>query len=432
MALIVDRRGLLRSGAAFSALALTGLPRGAFAAGTDMRCVWWGSAERNQRTQAVIDLYVKQNSGLAITGEPIAGSDYWVKLATAMAGRNIADIFQLEPSTISDYSGRGACMKLDPFVGSALDVSNFAEGTVKLTTIDGTLYGVGLGLNSFAMLYDADAMAAAKVEIPRDRQMTWTEFAALAKAFKANGPKKRNYWAAPYGARYFYLFDVWLRQKNKELFKDGGIGYDASDAEEWFAYWEDLRQNDLCVSADIQTRDDNSIETNSLTLGNSAIGFAYSNQLIGYQKLVPGTLDLTAFPKMESGPSGHYYRPGLIWSIGATSQNGEAAARFISYFVNDIEAGKILGVERGVPLSLPVREAILPGLNETEKKTIAYIDFLADKVVAYPPPAPIGANEFDRNVMRVVADQLAFGQIDVKTAAQNLVDRGKEVLSARK
>ena len=428
----IDRRTILKGGAALTgALAMPGLIRPARAQSTRLRCTWWGSSERNQRTEAVIDLYEKSNPEVAIAGEQIAGSDYWVKLATAMAGRNVSDVFQLEPSTISDYSGRGACMSLEPFLGSALDLSTFAQGTVDLTRVDGTLYGVGLGLNSFAMLFDSDAIAAAGVTFPTDRQMTWDEFAQFAKDFKDNGPKKRNYWGAPYGGRYFYVFDVWLRQRGKVLFDAGQVGFTAADAKEWFAYWEDLRKGGYTVNAGIQTTDDNSIETNALTLGNSAIGFAYSNQLVGYQKLSKGTLGLTALPGLEGQPSGHFYRPGLIWSIGNTTDNGEAAARFINFFVNDIEAGKILSVERGVPLSLPVREAILPTLNETEKKTVAYVDFLADKVVDYPPPAPIGANEFDRNVMRMVADQIAFERISIDEGAEMLVARGNEVLRAR-
>lgn len=97
-----------------------------------LRCVWWGSADRSRRTNEVISLYQKADPKTAISGEMIAGSDYWTKLATSMAGRNVADIFQLEPSTIADYSGRGACMELDKFVGSSLDLSGFGKTEVDL------------------------------------------------------------------------------------------------------------------------------------------------------------------------------------------------------------------------------------------------------------------------------------------------------------
>jgi multiple sugar transport system substrate-binding protein len=127
-------------------------------------------------------------------------------------------------------------------------------------------------------------------------------------------------------------------------------------------------------------------------------------------------------------PSGHYYRPALIWGIGATSKNPEIAAAYINFFVNDPKAGEILGVERGVPMSQGIREAILPSLNEVEKATVKYVNLLADKVIPYPPPAPKGSTEFDHTAMRPTADQLAFGKLTVAQAAQRLYDEGNRIL----
>lgn len=228
------------------------------------------------------------------------------------------------------------------------------------------------------------------------------------------------------------MFEVWLRQRGKQVFSDeGSIGYNLDDAKEWFTYWEGLREKGYTVSADIQAMDDNTIESNALSLGNSSIGFAYSNQMVGYQQIAKNKLGIAMVPGNGSDKTGHFYRPGLIWSLGSTTKNAEEAAKFVSFFVNDIEAGKILGVERGVPMSAKVREAILPGLDETARATVDYVEFLADKVDVYPAPAPIGANEFDRNVMRPAADSLAFGQLSIAEASQKLVDDGTAVLSKR-
>jgi multiple sugar transport system substrate-binding protein len=239
-----------------------------------------------------------------------------------------------------------------------------------------------------------------------------------------------DYWGAPYGARYHYVFDVWLRQRGKRLYtEDAKLGFTVDDAKEWFSYWEDLRKRNGCVPADVQTLDQAQIERNALALGKSAMGLTYSNQLIGYQLLTKNKLGITMVPQAGPGAkSGHYYRPALIWSIGSTTKQADKAAAFISFFVNDLEAGKILGVERGVPMSPKVREAILPSLNEVERATVDYVNLLADKVSDYPPPVPIGAVEFDNNVMRKVADQVAFGQMSINDAAQRLLEDGNAVL----
>ncbi len=424
-----DRRTFLKSTLALGGAATFGTLAAsrAQAEAVRLRATWWGSPDRARRTTDVAKLFSDRNPDVSITGEPI-GADYWPKLGTAMAGRNIPDVFQLEPNSLSDYAGRGACLALDPYVGKQLDISSFGEKMVDLCRARDKIYGVALGLNSFSLFYDQTVFEKAGIK-PPSHDTTWKQFADMSVDLtKAVG--RPDYWAAPYGARYYYVFDVWLRQRGKVLFtEDAKVGFTVDDAKEWFTYWEDLRKKNACVPADVQTLDQNQIERNSLAMGKSAMGLTYSNQLVGYQLLTKNKLGITMVPTNGAGTkSGHYYRPALIWSIGATSKNGDKAASFISFFVNDIEAGKVLGVERGVPMSSKVRAVVQPTLNETERATVDYVSLLADKVSAYPPPAPVGAVEFDNNVMRKVADQIAFEQISIADGAQKLFDDGNAVL----
>ncbi|WP_202964564.1 ABC transporter substrate-binding protein [Inquilinus limosus] len=425
----LNRRSLLGGSLAATA-ALTFGPGLARAEGTRLRLAWWGSQDRTRRTQAVIDLYQKKAPGVSIVGEAISGSAYWTKLSTQMAGRNISDVYQLEPRTISDYSGRGACMALDPFLSKTLKIDDFDPGTVDLCRIGGTVWGVALGLNSFSLFYDTTVFAKAGLP-PPTAETTWTQYADLSvELTKALG--KDHFWGSSYGARYSYVLDVWLRQRGKTLYsEDGQLGFGVEDAKEWYAYWEELRARGGCVGGDIQTQDQSIIETNPLSRGYSAMGFTYSNQLVGYQAMMPNKLGITMVPQAGGGaPSGHYYRPALIWSIGSTSKNGEAAAAFIDFFVNDLEAGRILGVERGVPPSRKVREAILPTLNETERASVEYVNALAGKVGAYQAPPPIGSQEFGDH-LGITTDRLAFGQLSIADAAKQLVEQGNVLLRRR-
>jgi multiple sugar transport system substrate-binding protein len=429
----LDRRSFLKHGMAGGATALAAgalplLAGGpARAADTNLRVYWWGSQDRARRTMAVGDLFHERNPSVTVTGE-VTGGDYWQKLATQMVGRNMPDVFQLEPNTLADYSRRGATRPLDPFMPKPLDIDGFGKGMVDLCRVDGKVFGVALGLNSFAMIYDQDAFEKASIK-PPTIGTTWKEYADLAvELTKAAG--RPGYFGAPYGARYHYVFEIWLRQRGKGLYSpEGKIGFTVDDAKEWYSYWEDLRARGGCVTADIQALDELLIDSNALATGKSATGLVFSNQLIGYQLLTKSKLGLTTVPFAGPGmPSGHYYRPALIWGIGATSKNPEIAAAYINFFVNDPKAGELLGVERGVPMSQSIREAILPSLNEVEKATVKYVNTLADKVIPYPPPAPKGSTEFDHTAMRPTADQLAFGKLTVAQAAQRLYDEGNRIL----
>ena len=46
------------------------------------------------------------------------------------------------------------------------------------------------------------------------------------------------------------------------------------------------------------------------------------------------------------------------------------AVDYVSFFVNDLGAGAALGVERGIPCSKKVRDALAPTLEEEERTAI--------------------------------------------------------------
>jgi len=424
----MDRRTLLAAGLA------TGLPLAWQAASAqtqaaELRLMWWGSQDRAKRTLAVADLFAKACPGLTAVGEAI-GADYFPKLTTMLVGRNLPDVFQLEPGTLPDFTRRSATLELDKFIGPTIRTQDFLAGALDLGRVDKKVCGMPLSINAFSLFFDADEFKKAKLDPPK-AGITWDEIGKLAiEIGKAAGRDK--YWGLPNASRYPYVFEGWLHQRGKLLFtEDGKLGFSLDDAKEWYTYWDGLRKAGGCVAADVQASDVHSIDSNPLSRGNAAMAFTYSNQLVGYQLALKQKLGITALPLQKAGgKSGLFYRPGLFWSIGKTSKNPEAAAKFIDYFVNDIEAGKLLSVERGVPVNLKVRQAVTPLLNEVERATVAYIDGLADRVDPYPPLVPAGSSEFDNRVMRPVADELAFGKLTVAQAADKLITEGRRAIRA--
>lgn len=426
---MITRRNLLQTSAILAAAApLAGaFDSHAFAASEELRLYWWGSQDRARRTLEVASLFGKANPDIVASGEPV-GSDYWPKLATMMVGGNLPDIIQMEANSLPDYSRRGANLPLNDYLGKAIRTDRLAEGVLKLGTIDEKVTGIALGLNAFSLFYDKEAFTKAGIEGPK-WGTTWEEIGKIAiEVAKASG--KSNYWGIANGARYNYVFDAWLHQRDKTLFtEDGKFGFDVEDAKAWYAYWDKLAKAGATVAADVQSGDTHLIDTNPLTKGATAMAFTFSNQFVGYQTVLKQPLGIATLPvESQNGKSGLFYRPALTWSIGKTSKHADAAAKFIDFFINSPEAGKILGVERGVPINLDVRAAVAPTLNDNERASVAYIDFIADKVGAYPAPPPLGSTEFDVSVMRPIADQLAFGKLSVDDAAKKLIADGKRVM----
>ena len=414
-----DRRQILHRGLMLGAAAFAQAPR-ALAADTVMRLYWWGTPARSERTLGVARLFEAANPGTRINGE-VGGGDYWSKLTTMIAGGNAPDIFQLEPGRFPDYSRRGTTLPLNDYLGKVIRTDHFAPGILDLGTVDGKVTGMPLSLNSFALLYEVDAFKQAGIA-PPTAKTTWDQFTTLCVDLtKAIG--KKNVWAVGNCSRYLQTFQAWLIQRGKLLFTaEGKPGFDVKDAADWFAYWDALARAGGCASAEVQALDRGNVDSNQMARGNAVVTMSYSNLLPAYQVFAKSPLEITSLPILsDSAPSGLFYRPGLHWSIASTAKSPELAARFIDFFVNDIEAGKILSVERGAPINLEVQKVVAPTLDEVERRTLDYLKAIEGRVSSYPPPFPLGTSEFDERSFRPVADKVAFRQLSPAKGAEQLL-----------
>lgn len=425
---MLNRRAFLRSAAVLGAgSAFATLPAFRAAAEETMRLYWWGTPNRAERTLGVARLFEAAHAGLKINGE-VGGNDYWAKLTTMISGGNAPDIFQLEPSRFADYSRRDTALALNDYLGKTIRTDKLAPGVLELGTVDGKVTGMPMSLNAFAMFYDTEAFKAAGITPPSEKT-TWDEFAKMCiDLTKAMG--KKNVWAVANCARYSYALQAFVEQRGKKLYSaEGGIGFDLADATDWYGYWDSLTKAGGCVSAEVQAQDKLLVDSNPLTTGHSVITIAFSNQLPAYQAVAKSPLAITSLPvAAPDGPSGLFYRPGLHWSIASTAKNPERAAQFIDFFINDLEAGKLLGVERGVPVNVDVKQAVVPLIDATPKLTVDYISSIEGRVGAYPPPVPLGASEFDERALRPIADKLAFGQLTPAEAGEELVAAAAKIL----
>ncbi|WP_075214230.1 ABC transporter substrate-binding protein [Mongoliimonas terrestris] len=421
----LNRRTFIQSTTA--ALALSAFGGGAaFAQDQRLRFIWWGSQERADRTNKAVAAYLEANPGLTVDGEFVGWSDYWTRLATQVAGRNAPDLIQMDYRYIFEYARRGALLPLDEYLGGALSIADFGENNINAGKVDGKLYGINLGVNSSAALYDAAAWEAAGAT-PPSQAITWDQFAANCEAFaKAN--TRANFYATADASGLEPSFELWLRQQGKALYNDDGkVGYEPADAAAWFTYWAEIRKAGGCVPPDVQALDTLTIETNPLTTGYAATGFAHSNQFVGYQKLNKAKLVISAYPVREGGQPGHYYKPSMLLSLSAGTQAAEAAVKLANFFVADPTGVNILGVERGVPASDAMRAQLGTTLDDTSQQMVTYIADIEDVVGALPPPPPKGAGEIAFTLTRI-SQEVAFEAKSAEEGGEQLVSEATSIL----
>src|SRR5215813_15646521 len=180
IAIITGITGLWLAGAVHfhAAAQSTGTP-------IELRVAWWGSQDRHNRTIKAIELFQKKYPNIKVTYEFAGWGDYWTKMTTQAAGRNLPDVMQQDYAFIGEWTSRGLIAPLDDYVKSGtIDVRDVPEALLKGGIVNGKLVAVNLGANSQCWVLDVDAFKKAGVELPPSN-WTWTDFEKTAMALHA-------------------------------------------------------------------------------------------------------------------------------------------------------------------------------------------------------------------------------------------------------
>ncbi len=426
MTVSLDRRQFMLGSSALATAAALGISPAA-AADVHLRLYWWGGQARADRTNAVSDLYAKANPGFTYDKDFNAFNDYWPKLGTQVAGGNAPDVFQMDYRYIVEYAKRGAVLALDDYVGKSLKLDDFDKDQIEGGKVDGKLYAISLGANSVAMMVNKTAFDAAGVELPT-RDWSYDDYKAHADAFNAKSNGMRLLADGSQGGDP--ALENWLRASGKTLYTaDGKLGFGADDLIAWFKLWDELRKANVCVGPDDQALDATAaIDTTMITLGKAATTFANSNQLIGFQAVNKNELTMINFPRPGKGVGGgHYRKPSQFWSVNPKSPTLEDDIKYVSFFINDLEAGKVLGVERGIPCSASVRAAVSPTLSPQDQLALNFVSNLGDLLGALPPSPPAAAGEVATQ-LNTTAQSIAFGQATPEDAGAAFIKEAQDIL----
>ena len=394
-------------------------------AGTRLRCFWWGNPDRDKRTKAALDAY-KAKNGTEISAESLGWGDYWTKLGTQTAGGNAPDLIQMDYRYIFEYARRGTLLALESQTPKPLDLSTFNDATRSCGMVDGKLFGVTLGTNSKAMVYDTTMFEKVGVK-QLDPNWTWDDFARIAGEISKLNPGK--YWGSGDNSRWEQGFEHYLNQRSKLLYTaEGKAAFTRDDVTAWFDLWDKLRKSGAVAPAEVGATNTGSIEQYEVSRGTAAMSFANSNQVVAFQGINKNKLGLSVFPNEKGAKSGHYIKPAMLMSVSAKSKAPEEAAKVIQFMVNEPDGVKALGIERGVPPSSTAQKFVTPDLDDLGKMQVDFVAAVSKVAVPLPPPPPKGAGEIEKLMLRV-ADTVAFGRASVKDGAQQFFTEAESILA---
>ncbi|WP_165945102.1 ABC transporter substrate-binding protein [Micromonospora sp. KC723] len=372
--------------------------------------------------QKAIDLFQTKNPNIKITPSFQEYEAYWQKMATETAGNNAPDVFQMDFSYLREYADRNALYDLKKQEGDALKLDDLLEGLKGAGEVKGGLYGVPVGGNTWGYMYNPAAFAQAGVPEPKPG-WTWNDYrTTVAKITQAT--KGKVYGGGNYVGSYYNL-ELQLRQEGGLLYtEDGKLGFDKARLAKFFSEGKALADAKavLPIEKSVQIKPQHALE---LDLIAGEIG--WDNFMARYAASTKAQLKLGPVPSDNPNSSGQYLKPAMLLSVSKKTKHAEAAAKLISFMINDPEVGKIFGANRGLPATNAQRAAVqLEGPLAT---VAAYEEGLKEQLTKAPPAPPKGAGTLEQAFIRI-AEELQYGRISVDEAVNQFFTEVEETLES--
>jgi len=428
----LNRRKFLQRSAGFagSVAAMSALGRPAFAQDSIIRHFWWGNPERDRRTFEVIEIFNSKNPGITVVGETLGFADYFTKLTTQIAGGNMPDVIQQGYGVLFEYIANGAVVPLDDYVGNSLDISKMDQSAIDAGTVDGKFYALSIGANSHMAMFNTRLFEEAGI-VPGETfdpyGYTYDQLSEFAAAIKeATGVPGTDDNTADY-----QNFSDFVGQKGAMLYnEDGSYGATQEIIEEYWSIWEGIRNAGGTPPGPESAGLAGVAELSQMGVvtGKSAMTYLWSNQLVGVQGLMEDKLGAAMYPNTPEMIPGSIVQPSQFVCLTRDSVDPEAATKYMSAFVNDLDMTAVLGLERGIPSQSEVRAALQPNLTEVEALSVEFFDKIQGKTAVLPPPPPSGANEVEQTFERLAVAVL-LGERSIPEVATDFLNQARAILA---
>ncbi|WP_320785121.1 ABC transporter substrate-binding protein [Streptomyces sp. CRN 30] len=387
-----------------------------------LRYTWWGNPDRADRTERALALFEKAHPDIDVQTSFSGYDAYKQKLATQAAGGDAPDVMQLDYRQIDQYASGGVLLDLAA-EQDALRTSGIEPGLLATGRVDGTQYAVPQGRGTETLVYDVAAWKESGVPLPA-ADWTWDEWADAMRLLAERTGRP----GATDPGQSEDVFEMWLRGQGKSLYtEDGGLGFTADDLTRWWTFTDGLRREGAVSPAEQTTQLDGSVENTPLGRGKAIADFNWDAPASGYLTLVAGGVALATVPSGADGTPGQYFKPSMFLGVSAGTAHPEEAARLIDFMVNDVEAGKILGATRSIPVNESVREETEPRLTEFDR-TIAAFQTSLEGTLDDPPQAPPSGDNALQTTFARDYDQVSYERMSPREAAEDYVTEAKAEL----
>lgn len=391
-----------------------------------MRLAWWGNPTRDERTLKAADMYMAKHPEVKIESETTGWAGYWDKLATQAAAGSLPDLIQHDYAYMLQWVTRNQLADLTPYVkDGTIDLSKVNDSFLTGGMVDGKIYGISLGTNAVCLTYDPAVLAKAGIPKPDTATWTWEDFERIAlEVYRKTGVQTIPFFTTDPRVGFEHL----IRQTGAKLFGTTGLGFtDVSALREFYAIQLRLLDAGALIRPEVAFVSV-SPEEGEFAKGRSWVEFIWSNQFVATQAAAARPLELGLMPILKGAKAkGTYLKPSMFFSIPASAENPKDAARFLNYFLNDIEVNDMLMGERGIPIPDDVREHMATKVDPINKQIFDFISLASTNSGSIDPPDPEAASEFLK-MARDVTQEILLKRISLDAGVAKIMNEGNNIL----
>jgi multiple sugar transport system substrate-binding protein len=407
---------------------------GSATTGGTLNFTWWGNPTRDERTLQLVRLFEQNNPGVTVETETVGFANYWDLLATKQAAGTLPDVMQMDYAYIAQYNDRNLLVDLQPFAQRGLiDLSKWSDAGLSGGRQGGKLVGLNLGVNAWGVVVDRAVLQQAGVTI-NDTAWTWRDFEnAALQIYQRTGVK-----TMPSNEHYQIIENV-VRYFGVPMYSADGKSLGFTNNAAALAAVKELIDMQLRLKAAGALYDPEdafisgrSMPEEPLSKGNTWNLWNWSNQYVALVAAAGRPLDYYLCPAPTAtgmkAPFGTYLKPSMLISMLSASKNQDLAARFINFFINDVDANRILAAERGVPIPTNIMQDLSTRVAPDMKYTFDYISKATNVSSAIDPPDPGTAGQA-RDAMKPILLNALIGRITSDVAITQMVQAANAILS---
>jgi multiple sugar transport system substrate-binding protein len=392
----------------------------------ELSVFWWGGDARAKITHDVLALYTQKHPNVTFKETWQANAGYIDKLNTNLAASSAADIFQLDDNMLGGVAARNQTLDLTNYVAAGrIQSAKLPTSLVDYGKVGGKQAALPLAENTPGLVYNKTLVQKWGVEEPQigwswEKLISWATDLSVKTNYTVYGTMDPS---ADYKALW-----VWLRQQGKDFYSGAKLGFTAEDLTRWFDLWKGARAAKAAPPADVIHVANAGDVTKQLVVTNkAATSFMWSNQMPELAKSTKDTLGVVSYP---GDPKGQWARAALYFAGYVNTKHPGVVVDVMNFFINDADAGKILGTERGLPVNLDIRTSVQNSLTDVSMKaTVDFENLMQPKFGAAPTVPPNGQSAV-RQLLIQEAEKVQFAQLSSADAAKEFIQQAELKLTA--